>query len=101
MNSSTKLGVTATLGSFAVNGAGAIASLDNGTLWIWDAPSGFSIYIPLEGSTFNSFDPERGLGDPKFDEPIREIGFRFVWEIRLPTGMIAVLSEFDMASLQP
>jgi hypothetical protein len=99
MNGSRKLGVNATLGSFAASGSGVIASLDGGTIWVWDSASGFSMHVPLEGATFKSLDPERGSGDPAFDEVTKEAGFKFFWEIGLPDGMIVVLSDMDMNPL--
>lgn len=65
------------------------------------AASGFSMYVPLEGATFNSFDLERGSGDSPFEETMRDAGFKFVWEIRLPDGMIVVLSDFVTALTPP
>ncbi len=95
MNSDTKLGVNVTLGSFTATGSGAITSLEDDTLWIRDAASGFSIHVPLTGATFKSVDPERGMGESAFDELAQEFGFKFFWQIDLPGGIIVVLSDVD------
>jgi hypothetical protein len=97
MNNKTKLGVNAVgPNNFTASGSGIIASLDSGTVWVWDTPSGFSMYIPLEGAVFTKYDPERGSGDPTFDSTMREVGFRFVWQVALPDGTVVVFSDLDM-----
>lgn len=98
MSCNTKVSVNATRWPFAASGSGVISSLDNGTIWVQDAGSGFSMHVPLEGATFNPFDPERGSGDPTFDGPMRDAGFKFVLEVVLPDGTSVVFSERDMGS---
>jgi hypothetical protein len=92
MNSKTKLAITAALSDVVVSGVGTIVTLDD-HLFVADLPSRFSVLIPLAGSTFEPSDPERGSGIPELDEAVRNVGFKFGWEIILPSKDRVLIAE--------
>ena len=65
MNARTKLSVTTVLEGVVISGVGWIATFDE-HLFLVNRASGFSLLIPLEGSTFEVSDPTKfwlpGLG---------------------------------------
>jgi hypothetical protein len=95
MNTRRNVFVTAVLEGVVVNGSGAVTSLEEWGMFLSDGAK-FSINIPLEGCSFNSYDPERGSGNPAFDEVVRELGYSFGWEVVLPSNDRILLSELDM-----
>jgi len=92
MSSKTMLSVTAVLSGTVVSGMGIITSLDD-NLYIICPP--FSMLIPLDGCSFKASDPEQGSGFPALDQAVREFGFKFGWEIVLPTKDKILLAEID------
>lgn len=94
MKSRTKLSATAVLEGVVISGIGWITALDE-HLSFANPPSGFLLLIPLGGSVFEASDPERGSGLPALDEAVREVGFRFGWEIVLPSRDRILLAEIE------
>ena len=77
MNSDTKLGVNVTLGSFTATGSGAITSLEDDTLWIRDAASGFSIHVPLTGPRSNQSIQNAEWANPLSTNSHKNLGLSF------------------------
>ena len=94
LNSKTNLSVTAVLEGVVVSGVGRIVSLDE-QLFLANPASRFSLLVPLEGSKFEASDPERGCGLSVLDEAVRDIGFKFGWEIVLPSKDRILLAEIE------
>jgi len=92
MNAETKLCVIAVFGDVAVSGFGWIKSLDE-DLFLASPDSSFSLRVPLQGCTFEASDPEHSSGLPALDELSRRVGFKFGWEIVLPSNARILLAE--------
>jgi hypothetical protein len=92
LNAKTKLCVIAIFDDVAVSGFGWIKSLDE-DLFLANPEASFSLRVPLKGCPFESSDPEHSSGLPVLDELIRGTGFKFGWEIVLPSNARILLAE--------
>jgi hypothetical protein len=97
-NFKTKLSFTLVLGDAVVSGTGWITSLDAERLLLTNPASRFSMFIPLEGCSFEASDPERTTGNAELDALALEMGFRLGWDIVLPSNNRIVLAEMEEKS---
>ena len=84
-NAKTKLSFVAVLEGVCFSGMGRLTVVEGNSLVLSDKAARLALVIPLEGCTFEASDPERGSGVESLDEIARELGFRFGWEIVLPS----------------
>jgi hypothetical protein len=90
----TKLFVLGVLESVSTSGFAWIKSLDD-SMFLANPEAGFSMRVPLEGCTFEASDPEHTSGLPALDELGRRVGFKFGWEIVMPSTGRILLAELE------
>jgi hypothetical protein len=95
MSLKTNLSVMMVLQGVVINSLAVIQHLDAGSLQVSSPDLKFSALVPLTGCVFSQSDPEVDTNSPALDDAIRGAGFKFGWEILLPSNDRVVLAEFD------
>jgi len=94
----TKLAVVIVAEGISLNAVGTIVEVDE-DLRLANPNGGLSVSIPLTGCTFDRADPVRDKsGLPQLDDLREAVGFKFGWEIVLPSTGRIVLMEVESLS---